>query len=144
MTILYICIAVLYIYVIFHSIISHKKFKEQSLAIKIIEKNQIAISNSINSLNTHLQKMAKDTEKQYDNIKRTEALVVQKLNPLLEKNQIVDELRNKLRDSERTVTQLRSTILQMSTVIKRMSKQDKDEKKREAKPTQRRQRTQTK
>ena len=100
------------------------------------------ISTNISNLNVNLQKISRDTEKQYDNIKRMESLIIQKLNPLLDKNQITDELRTKLHNSEMTVNLLRSTILQMTTAIKRMQKQEKEEKKHDVKPSPKRQRKQ--
>ena len=71
-----------------------------------------------------------------------DVLIIQKLNPLLDKNQITNELRTKLYNSEITVNQLRSTILQMTAAIKRMQKQEKEKKKHDVKPSQKRQRKQ--
>ena len=119
-----------------------KSLKKQTAINAVLEKNQITISTNISNLNVNLQKISRDTEKQYDNIKRMESLIIQKLNPLLDKNQITDELRTKLHNSEMTVNQLRSTILQMTTAIKRMQKQEKEEKKHDVKPSQKRQRKQ--
>jgi Mg2+ and Co2+ transporter CorA len=116
--------------------------KKQAATNAILEKNQVTISTNISNLNISLQKISRDVEKQYDNIKRLESLIIQKLNPLLDKNQITDELRTKLHNSEKTVNQLRSTILQMTTAIKQMQKREKDEKKYEIKPSSKRQRKQ--
>ena len=98
---------------------------------KAVDKNQITLSNNISALNISLQKVLNNVEKQYDNIKRIELTIIQKLNPLLDKNQIVDELRRKVNEAERTINNLRSTILQMSQTFKRMKKEEKEEKEQE-------------
>lgn len=142
MILCYILIFVLFIALIFCLVKLFKSLKKQTAINAVLEKNQITISTNISNLNVNLQKISRDTEKQYDNIKRMESLIIQKLNPLLDKNQITDELRTKLHNSEMTVNQLRSTILQMTTAIKRMQKQEKEEKKHDIKPSQKRQRKQ--
>ncbi len=142
MILCYVLISVLFIALIFCLIKLFKSLKKQAAINAVLEKNQITISTNISNLNVNLQKISRDTEKQYDNIKRMESLIIQKLNPLLDKNQITDELRTKLHNSEMTVNQLRSTILQMTTAIKRMQKQEKEEKKHEIKPFSKRQRKQ--
>lgn len=142
MILCYILIFVLFITLTFCLIKLFKSLKKQAAINTVLEKNQITISTNISNLNVNLQKISRDTEKQYDNIKRMESLIIQKLNPLLDKNQITDELRTKLHNSEMTVNQLRSTILQMTTAIKRMQKQEKEEKKHDVKPSPKRQRKQ--
>lgn len=142
MILCYILIFVLFIALTFCLIKLFKNLKKQAAINAVLEKNQITISTNISNLNINLQKISRDTEKQYDNIKRMESLIIQKLNPLLDKNQITDELRTKLHNSEMTVNQLRSTILQMTTAIKRMQKQEKEEKKHDIKPSPKRQRKQ--
>lgn len=142
MILCYILISVLFIALTFCLIKLFKSLKKQAAINTVLEKNQITISTNISNLNVNLQKISRDTEKQYDNIKRMESLIIQKLNPLLDKNQITDELRTKLHNSEMTVNQLRSTILQMTTAIKRMQKQEKEEKKHDVKPSPKRQRKQ--
>lgn len=124
----YIFISVLLVFQLCLIIWLRKKLKQQKSINKQIDKNQVTLSNNIMSLNTCIQKTMNNAEKQYDSIKRIEMIIVQKLNPLLEKNQIVDELRRKLGDSERTVNELRSTVLQMSQTFKRMKREEKEEK----------------
>lgn len=142
MILCYVLISILFITLIFCLVKLFKSLKKQAAINVMLEKNQITISTNISNLNINLQKILRDIEKQYDNIKRMESLIIQKLNPLLDKNQITDELRTKLHNSEMTVNQLRSTILQMTTAIKRMQKQEKEEKKHDVKPSQKRQRKQ--
>lgn len=142
MVLCYVLISILFIALTFCLIKLFKSLKKQAATNAILEKNQVTISTNISNLNISLQKISRDVEKQYDNIKRMESLIIQKLNPLLDKNQITDELRTKLHNSEKTVNQLRSTILQMTTAIKQMQKQEKDEKKYEIKPSSKRQRKQ--
>ena len=119
-----------------------KKLKKQYVVNKIFEQNQQNLSNALTNILTSLSRQQQNVEKQYDNIKRIESLIIQKLNPLLDKNQITNELRTKLYNSEITVNQLRSTILQMTAAIKRMQKQEKEKKKHDIKPSQKRQRKQ--
>ena len=142
MVLCYVLISILFIALTFCLIKLYKSLKKQAATNAILEKNQVTISTNISNLNISLQKISRDVEKQYDNIKRMESLIIQKLNPLLDKNQITDELRTKLHNSEKTVNQLRSTILQMTTAIKQMQKREKDEKKYEIKPSSKRQRKQ--
>lgn len=142
MILCYVLISILFITLIFCLVKLFKSLKKQAAINVMLEKNQITISTNISNLNINLQKILRDIEKQYDNIKRMESLIIQKLNPLLDKNQITDELRTKLHNSEMTVNQLRSTILQMTTAIKRMQKQEKEEKKHDVKPSPKRQRKQ--
>lgn len=142
MVLCYVLISILFIALTFCLIKLFKSLKKQAATNAILEKNQVTISTNISNLNISLQKISRDVEKQYDNIKRMESLIIQKLNPLLDKNQITDELRTKLHNSEKTVNQLRSTILQMTTAIKQMQKREKDEKKYEIKPSSKRQRKQ--
>lgn len=142
MILCYILIFVLLIALTFCLIKLFKSLKNQAAINAVLEKNQITISTNISNLNVNLQKISRDTEKQYDNIKRMESLIIQKLNPLLDKNQITDELRAKLHNSEMTANQLRSTILQMTTAIKQMQKQEKEEKKHDIKLSPKRQRKQ--
>lgn len=124
--ILYILISVLFILLVFCLIKLFKNSKKQSKINAVFEKNQITISNNISNLHISLQKILRDIDKQYDNIKEIESSIVQKLSPLLNKNQIIDELNVKLHNSEMTINQLRSTILQMTTSLKRMQKQEKE------------------
>lgn len=142
MVALYIIVSILIITQIIVIIKLRKKLKKQTNINKTLEKNQQNLSNTLINIFTSLSKQQQSVEKQYDNIKRMESLIIQKLNPLLDKNQIVDELRTKLHNSELTVNQLRSTILQMTTAIKRMQKAEKEEKKHDVKPSQKRQRKQ--
>lgn len=139
---LYIIVSLLILTQIITIIKLRKKLKKQADVNKILEKNQQNLSNTLTSISAGLSRQQQNIEKQYDNIKRMESLIIQKLNPLLDKNQITDELRTKLHNSEMTVNQLRSTILQMTTAIKRMQKQEKEEKKHDVKPSQKRQRKQ--
>lgn len=139
---LYVIVSILVITQIITIIKLRKKLKKQAEVNKILEKNQQNLSNTLTNISTSLSRQQQNIEKQYDNIKRMESLIIQKLNPLLDKNQITDELRTKLHNSEMTVNQLRSTILQMTTAIKRMQKQEKEEKKHEVKPSPKRQRKQ--
>ncbi len=139
---LYIIVSLLILTQIITIIKLRKKLKKQAEVNKILEKNQQNLSNTLTNISTSLSRQQQNIEKQYDNIKRMESLIIQKLNPLLDKNQITDELRTKLHNSEMTVNQLRSTILQMTTAIKRMQKQEKEEKKHDVKPSQKRQRKQ--
>lgn len=141
MAALYIIVSILVITQIIVIIKLRKKLKKQTNISKTLEKNQQNLSNTLINISASLSKQQQNVEKQYENIKRLELLVVQKLNPLFEKNQIVDDLRTKLHNSELTVNQLRSTILQMTTAIKRMQKAEKEEKDREnVKPSKKRQR----
>lgn len=142
MILCYILISVLFIALVFCLVKLSKSLKKQAAINAVLEKNQITISTNISNLNVSLQKIIRDTEKQYDNIKRMESLIVQKLNPLLDKNQITDELRSKLHNSEMTVSQLRSTILQMTAAIKRMQKKEKEEDKQTIKISNKKKKTQ--
>ena len=127
----YILIGVLFVIQLFYIFKLRKKLKQQEKINKAVDKNQITLSNNISALNISLQKVLNNVEKQYDNIKRIELTIVQKLNPLLDKNQIVDELRRKVNEAERTINNLRSTILQMSQTFKRMKREEKEEKEQE-------------
>ena len=139
---LYIIVSLLLLTQIITIIKLRKKLKKQADVSKTLEKNQQNLSNTLTNILTSLSRQQQNVEKQYDNIKRIESLNIQKLNPLLDKNQITNELRTKLYNSEITVNQLRSTILQMTSVIKRMQKQEKEERKHDIKPSQKRQRKQ--
>lgn len=139
---LYIIVSLLLLTQIITIIKLRKKLKKQADVSKTLEKNQQNLSNTLTNILTSLSRQQQNVEKQYDNIKRIESLIIQKLNPLLDKNQITNELRTKLYNSEITVNQLRSTILQMTSVIKRMQKQEKEERKHDIKPSQKRQRKQ--
>lgn len=118
---------VLFICFIIAIAVFHKKFKKQKSINAKFEKNQETLQKNLMNLSSLVSKAQTNVDKQYDNIKKIEMTVVQKLSPLLDKNQVIDELRRKLNDSEHTVTSLRSTILQMSQTFKRMQKQEKDE-----------------
>ena len=104
-----------------------KKFKEQKTVNTQLEKNQETLQKNILTISSLVSKAQTGIEKQYDNIKRIEIVLLQKVNPLLDKNAIVDDLRRKLSESEKTVNGLRSTILQMSQTFKRMQKTEKEE-----------------
>lgn len=127
----YILIGVLFVIQLFYIFRLRKKLKQQEKINKAVDKNQITLSSNISALNISLQKVLNNVEKQYDNIKRIELTIIQKLNPLLDKNQIVDELRRKVNEAERTINNLRSTILQMSQTFKRMKREEKEEKEQE-------------
>ena len=114
---LYIIVSLLLLTQIITIIKLRKKLKKQAEVNKIFEKNQQNLSNALTNILTSLSRQQQNVEKQYDNIKRIESLIIQKLNPLLDKNQITSELRTKLYNSEITVNQLRSTILQMTAAI---------------------------
>ena len=139
---LYIIVSLLLLTQIITIIKLRKKLRIQSDVSKTLEKNQQNLNTTLMNFSTSLSKQGQGIEKQYDNIKRIESLIIQKLNPLLDKNQITNELRTKLYNSEITVNQLRSTILQMTAAIKRMQKQEKEKKKHDVKPSQKRQRKQ--
>lgn len=140
MMIVYCIVSILIIAQIIAIVKLRESIKNQAVINKTFEKNQKNLNNALTGISSSLCKQQQSVEKQYDNIKRMESLIIQKLNPLLDKNQITDELRTKLHNSEMTVNQLRSTILQMTTAIKRMQKQEKEEKKHDVKPSQKRQR----
>ena len=141
MIILYILVSLLIVTQIIVIIKLNKKLKIQANVNKAFEKNQKNLNTTLMNFSSSLSRQQQNIEKQYDNIKRMESLIIQKLNPLLDKNQIVDELRTKLHNSEVTVNQLRSTILQMTTTIKQMKKNEKDKERGNIKPSRKRQRS---
>lgn len=55
-----------------------------------------------------ISKQQQNIDKQYDILKGLEIIIKNKLNPLFEKNEIVNSLHNKLHNSEATIEQLRS------------------------------------
>lgn len=118
---------VLFISFIVFTIVFNKRFKKQKTINAKLEKNQETLQKNLMNLSSLVSKAQTNIDKQYDSIKKIEMTLLQKVSPLLDKNQVIDELRRKLNDSEHTVTSLRSTILQMSQTFKRMQKQEKDE-----------------
>ena len=121
------CICILAVSQAITFITFRKKFKEQKTINTQLEKNQETLQKNILTISSLVSKAQTGIEKQYDNIKRIEMVLLQKVNPLLDKNAIVDELRMKLKESDKTVNGLRSTILQMSQTFKRMKKTEKEE-----------------
>lgn len=121
------CICILAVSQAITFITFRKKFKEQKTVNTQLEKNQETLQKNILTISSLVSKAQTGIEKQYDNIKRIEIVLLQKVNPLLDKNAIVDDLRRKLSESEKTVNGLRSTILQMSQTFKRMQKTEKEE-----------------
>jgi hypothetical protein len=120
-------ISILFIWEIIRTI----KYKKRNNAINKkfvdVEANQITLQNNMQNLLKSINKQQQNIEKQYDNIKRIEMLVLQKINPLLENNAVVSDLRTKLKDADHTVSSLRSTVLQMAQTIKRMQRREKEE-----------------
>lgn len=103
-----------------------RQLKKVKSALKQLEENQKNLQKNILSISSLVSKAQNNIEKQYDKLKQIEMMVLQKLNPLLEKNQIVDELRRKIKESDTIISGLRSTILQMSQTFKRMQRAEKE------------------
>lgn len=120
------CICILAICQVIVLISFNKKFKKQKVINAQLEENQKNLQKNILSISSLVSKAQNNIEKQYDKLKQMEMMVLQKLNPLLEKNQIVDELRRKIKESDTIISGLRSTILQMSQTFKRMQRAEKE------------------
>lgn len=94
---------------------------------KILKTNQQNLHTTLSLLTSNLTKASSNIEKQYTSIKQIEMTIISKLSPLLDKNQVVDELRKRIKEADITVSQLRSTILQMTEALRRMQKKEKEE-----------------
>lgn len=128
---LIVCICILAISQVIVLISFNKKFKKQKVINAQLEENQKNLQKNILSISSLVSKAQANIDKQYDKLKQIEMVVLQKLNPLLEKNQIVDELRRKIKESDTIISGLRSTILQMSQTFKRMQRVEKEERSQE-------------
>jgi uncharacterized phage infection (PIP) family protein YhgE len=134
------CICILAICQVIVLISFNKKFKKQKVINAQLEENQKNLQKNILNISSLVSKAQNNIEKQYDKLKQMEMMVLQKLNPLLEKNQIVDELRRKIKESDTIISGLRSTILQMSQTFKRMQRAEKE---KDAKETVKRKQSKT-
>lgn len=120
------CICILAICQVIVLISFNKKFKKQKVLNAQLEENQKNLQKNILSISSLVSKVQTNVDNQYDKLKQIEMMILQKLNPLLEKNQIVDELRRKVKESDTIISGLRSTILQMSQTFKRMQRAEKE------------------
>ena len=120
------CICILAISQVIVLISFNKKFKKQKVLNAQLEENQKNLQKNILSISSMVSKVQTNVDNQYDKLKQIEMMILQKLNPLLEKNQIVDELRRKVKESDTIISGLRSTILQMSQTFKRMQRAEKE------------------
>lgn len=112
-------------------ILFNKKYNKQKAINAQLEENQKTLQKNILSISSLISKAQTNIDKQYDKLKQMEMLVLQKVSPLLEKNQVVDELRRKIKESDTIISGLRSTILQMSQTFKKMQHAEKEERNQE-------------
>ena len=125
MIILYIIVSILVISQVATIIYLKKELKTQKSLNATLFKNQKNHYTTLINLSSLISKQQQNIDKQHDILKGIEIIINNKLNPLFEKNEIVNSLRNKLHNSEATIEQLRSTILRMSSTIKHMQKKEK-------------------
>ena len=94
---------------------------------KTLQSNMQNLYTNITLLSANVSKALSYTEKQSSGITRIEQLMITKVNPLLEKNAVIDDLKRRLREEEQTTHGLRSTILQMTATLKKLQKKEKEE-----------------
>lgn len=128
---LIVCICILVVCQVIVIILFNKKYNKQKAINAQLEENQKTLQKNILSISSLISKAQTNIDKQYDKLKQVEMLVLQKVSPLLEKNQMVDELRRKIKESDTIISGLRSTILQMSQTFKRMQRVEKEERNQE-------------
>ena len=128
---LIVCICILVVCQVIVIILFNKKYNKQKAINAQLEENQKTLQKNILSISSLISKAQTNIDKQYDKLKQVEMLVLQKVSPLLEKNQVVDELRRKIKESDTIINGLRSTILQMSQTFKRMQRVEKEERNQE-------------